>query len=78
MLLSNSTWINEDDPCVVYGMRGVLYANLAVSSEGDDAHNGVEGGLVAEPMFDLVRLLGTLADTQGVKLPGFCECPWKM
>lgn len=54
-------------------MRGVVYANLSVSSEGDDAHNGVEGGAVAEPMFDLVRVLGSLADAQGVKLPGFCE-----
>jgi len=73
VLLANSTWINETDPCVVYGMRGVVYANLSVSSEGDDAHNGVEGGLVAEPMFDLVRLLGSLADPAGVKLPGFCK-----
>lgn len=73
VLLSNSTWIGEDDPCVVYGMRGVVYANVAVSSEGDDAHNGVEGGAVAEPMFDLVRLLGSLADASGVKLPKFCE-----
>jgi di- and tripeptidase len=73
VLLANSTWINEQDPCVVYGMRGVVYANLAVSSKGDDAHNGVEGGLVAEPMFDLVRVLGSLADSAGVKLPGFYD-----
>lgn len=73
VLLSNSTWIGEDDPCVVYGMRGVVYANVAVCSEGDDAHNGVEGGSVAEPMFDLVRLLSSLADAEGVKLPGFYD-----
>ncbi|KAL7423602.1 hypothetical protein Q5752_001183 [Cryptotrichosporon argae] len=73
VLLSNSTWIDEDDPCVVYGMRGVVYANLTVSSEGDDAHNGVEGGAVAEPMFDMVRVLSGMADAKGVKIPGFYD-----
>ncbi|WOO82458.1 putative di- and tripeptidase DUG2 [Vanrija pseudolonga] len=73
VLLSNSTWINEEDPCVVYGMRGVVYTNISVSSAGDDAHNGVEGGAVAEPMFDLVRVLGSIADAEGIKLPKFYD-----
>jgi di- and tripeptidase len=73
VLLSNSTWIDEEDPCVVFGMRGVLYANLTVSSKGDNAHSGVDGGAVEEPMFDMVRVLGAIADRQSVKLPGFCE-----
>jgi di- and tripeptidase len=73
VLLSNSTWIDEGDPCVVFGMRGVVYANLAVSTARDDAHSGVDGGIVAEPMFDMVRVLGAIADSNGVKLPGFCE-----
>lgn len=73
VFLANSTWIDEEDPCVVYGMRGVVYAQLMVQSGGEDAHNGVEGGLVKEPMFDLVQLLSSLADTNGVNVPGFCE-----
>ena len=73
ILLSNSTWIGENDPCVVFGMRGVVYANLVISSEGDDAHSGVDGGAVAEPMFDMVRLLGSLSGADGVHVPGFCE-----
>ncbi len=73
MLLSNSTWIAEDDPCVVFGMRGVVYANLSVSSSSEDAHSGVDGGSVAEPMIDMVRVLGEIIDAGGVKLPGFCE-----
>ncbi|RSH81360.1 hypothetical protein EHS25_006891 [Saitozyma podzolica] len=73
VLLSNSTWIDEGDPCVVFGMRGVVYANLAVSTARDDAHSGVDGGIVAEPMFDMVRVLGAIADSNGVKLPGFYD-----
>lgn len=75
VLLSNSTWIGESDPCVVFGMRGVVYAKLSVSSQSDDAHSGVDGGAVAEPMFDIIRVLGAISDINGVKLPGFCESP---
>lgn len=72
VLLSNSTWIDEDDPCVVFGMRGVLHATLEVSSGISDAHSGVDGGIVAEPMFDMVRLLAAINGRDGVCLPGFC------
>lgn len=54
-------------------MRGVVYANLSISSRGDDAHSGVDGGAVEEPMFDMVKVLDAIADRQRVKLPGFCE-----
>ncbi|WVW85829.1 hypothetical protein I302_107867 [Kwoniella bestiolae CBS 10118] len=73
VLLSNSTWIDEADPCVVFGMRGVVYANLSVSSKTEDLHNGVDGGATTEPMFDMVKVLGALSDKDGVKVPGFYE-----
>lgn len=63
---------------MVYGMRGVVYANLSISSKSIDAHSGVDGGMVAEPMSDMVRLLGSISDGKagGVSLPGFCKlCP---
>ncbi|WWC63076.1 uncharacterized protein I303_105675 [Kwoniella dejecticola CBS 10117] len=73
VLLSNSTWIDEADPCVVFGMRGVVYAKLSVSSKDEDLHNGVDGGATTEPMFDMVRVLGALSDKDGVKVPGFYD-----
>jgi len=53
-------------------MRGVLHATLEVSSGISDAHSGVDGGVVAEPMFDMVRVLGAIGGQDGVKLPRFC------
>lgn len=41
ILLSNSTWLGEEDPCVVFGMRGVIYAGLVVSNDNHDAHRCV-------------------------------------
>ncbi|OCF30670.1 di- and tripeptidase [Kwoniella heveanensis BCC8398] len=73
ILLSNSTWIDEQDPCVVFGMRGVVYAKLIVASKDEDLHNGVDGGATAEPMIDMVKLLGALSDAKGVKVPGFYD-----
>ncbi|ADV22824.1 di- and tripeptidase [Cryptococcus gattii E566] len=73
VLLSNSTWIDEEDPCVVFGMRGVVYANLSVESSEENLHNGVDGGATTEPMFDMIRVLGALSDAKGVKVPGFYD-----
>ncbi|WRT68195.1 uncharacterized protein IL334_005170 [Kwoniella shivajii] len=73
VLLSNSTWIDEADPCVVFGMRGVVYANLSISSKDEDLHNGVDGGATTEPMYDMIRVLGGLSDEEGVKVPGFYD-----
>ncbi|WVR07349.1 hypothetical protein IAU60_004390 [Kwoniella sp. DSM 27419] len=73
ILLSNSTWIDEEDPCVVFGMRGVVYAKLSVASKEEDLHNGVDGGSGTEPMFDLIRVLGALSDGDGVKVPSFYD-----
>ena len=73
--VSNSAWIAEDTPCITYGLRGVVHCKVQISNKGPDLHSGVEGGAVAEPMTDMVRLLGTLVDGQTrVKIPGFCEC----
>lgn len=57
---------------MVFGMRGVLHASLEVSSGIADAHSGVDGGAVAEPMFDMVRVLGAISGRSGVELPNFC------
>lgn len=31
LLVSNSTWIAEDRPCITYGLRGVVHCALEVS-----------------------------------------------
>ncbi|KAH0586115.1 hypothetical protein H2248_007384 [Termitomyces sp. 'cryptogamus'] len=74
ILVSNSTWIGEDKPCITYGLRGVIHCELEISSNHPDLHSGVEGGAVVEPMFDMVRLLASLTDGQRtVQIPGFYD-----
>ncbi|KAG6865510.1 hypothetical protein C0991_001941 [Blastosporella zonata] len=53
ILVSNSTWIGEDKPCITYGLRGVVHCSLEISSQFPDLHSGIEGGAVVEPMLDM-------------------------
>ncbi|KAJ7645615.1 hypothetical protein DFH06DRAFT_1211918 [Mycena polygramma] len=74
ILVSNSTWIAEDTPCITYGLRGVVHCSLEISSNLPDLHSGIEGGAVVEPLLDMVQLLSTLTDAQHqVRIPGFYD-----
>ncbi|KAF5381886.1 hypothetical protein D9757_007553 [Collybiopsis confluens] len=74
ILVSNSTWISEDTPCITYGLRGVVHCSIEICNKLPDLHSGVDGGGVAEPMKDMVSLLSSLMDRQGkVQIPGFYD-----
>lgn len=60
IMLSNSYWMDDEIPCLNYGLRGVINASLSVSSEKPDRHSGVDGGVLSEPTMDIVQLLGKL------------------
>ncbi|CEP64725.1 glutamine amidotransferase subunit DUG2 LALA0_S13e01618g [Lachancea lanzarotensis] len=74
VLFSNSYWIDEKTPCLNYGLRGVINAQLRVWSEEPDRHSGLDGGIHREPTTDLSRLLSKLQDDDGrVLIPGFYD-----
>ncbi|KAJ7202821.1 hypothetical protein GGX14DRAFT_523684 [Mycena pura] len=74
ILVSNSTWIAEDTPCITYGLRGVVHCSIEISNDRPDLHSGIEGGAVVEPLLDMVQLLATLTDGQHqVQIPGFYD-----
>ncbi|KAL6721340.1 hypothetical protein ACLMJK_000443 [Lecanora helva] len=72
--ISDNYWLGTEKPCLAYGLRGCNYYSLSISGPGQDLHSGIFGGAIQEPMTDLVRLLGTLVDTDGnIKIPGINE-----
>lgn len=75
ILLANSYWLNDDFPCLTYGLRGVVHAIVEVQSEHPDLHSGVDGShLIDEPLKNLVTLLATLTDARGrVNIPKFYD-----
>ncbi|KAK9367272.1 hypothetical protein V1509DRAFT_626807 [Lipomyces kononenkoae] len=74
ILLSNSYWLDDEVPCLNYGLRGVIHLTVEVSSDRPDLHSGVDGGIDREPLMDLTKLLAKLTDDSGkVLVPGFYE-----
>ena len=75
ILLANSYWLNDDIPCLTYGLRGVIRATVEVASERPDLHSGVDGSeLISEALKDLITILATLTDSTGkVNIPGFYD-----
>ena len=75
ILLANSYWLNDEIPCLTYGLRGVIRLKVEVSSERPDLHSGVDGSqLISEALKDLVVLLASLTNAKGeVNIRGFYE-----
>lgn len=72
--ISDNYWLGTEKPCLTYGLRGCNYYSVTVSGPGQDLHSGVFGGTAQEPMTDLVRVLGSLVDTDGkIQIPGINE-----
>ena len=73
ILVANSYWLNDDFPCLTYGLRGALHFSIRIESHRDDLHSGVHGSsLVAEPLQDLVTLVASITGSQGrIQVPGF-------
>lgn len=72
ILLANSYWLDDEVPCLTYGLRGVIHATVVVESEKPDLHSGVDGSrLNREPTIDLVNLLARLTGVDGkILIPG--------
>jgi len=73
ILLANSYWLDDDVPCLTYGLRGVVHATIRIESKHPDLHSGVEGShMMDEALKDLVMLLAKLNGLSGqVSIPSF-------
>jgi len=52
-------------PCVTYGVRGVASFELRARGAKRDVHSGNLGGIVPNPLWDLVHLLATMKNESG-------------
>lgn len=75
ILLANSYWIDDEVPCLTYGLRGVLHATVKVDSNHPDVHSGVDGSfMMDEPLFDLTSILAKLKGLHNrIQIPGFYD-----
>jgi len=75
ILLANSYWLDDEVPCLTYGLRGVLHATVCIDSKHPDLHSGVDGSnMLSEPLSDLTLLLSKLKDRKNhVNIPDFYD-----
>eukprot|EP01135_Chromosphaera_perkinsii_P005931 Nk52_evm17s372 gene=Nk52_evmTU17s372 len=73
-VISDNYWLGQDQPCLTYGLRGLVYWYLTIESSTKDLHSGVFGGTVHESMNDLVMLMSKLVDNKGnILIPGIMD-----
>lgn len=75
ILLANSYWLDDEVPCLTYGLRGVLHATITVESNHPDMHSGVDGSyMMDEPLSDLTAILAKLKGHHNwIQIPGFYD-----
>ncbi|KAM7215202.1 hypothetical protein V8F06_009425 [Rhypophila decipiens] len=76
VLLANSYWLDDEIPCLTYGLRGVLHATVCIDSTNPDIHSGVDGSNeIPEPLSELTFLCSSLKDRKKnhINLPGFYD-----
>lgn len=75
ILLANSYWLDDEVPCLTYGLRGVLHATVCVDSPRPDTHSGVDGShMMNEPLSDLTSVLSRLKGKGNrIQIPGFYD-----
>lgn len=75
ILLANSYWLDNEVPCLTYGLRGVLHTTICVDAPRPDIHSGVDGSyMMNEPLSDLTSVLSKLKGPKNrVQIPGFYD-----
>lgn len=74
-VISDSHSLSETQPLIGYGLRGLTYMELTLSTMPKDAHSGTYGGNIPNPAIELANIIAQLKDnkTQKILVDGFYE-----
>jgi len=65
---------DERYPQIAFGVRGLIYIELRATGANRDLHSGHWGGVAPNPIWTLVRALGTMVDPEGrITIDGFSD-----
>ena len=75
VLIADQDMLSPQHPVIMWGLRGIVYAEIEVTSPARDLHSGTFGGSVDNPFNVLTRLLAKLQDgeTRRVLIPNFYD-----
>uniref|UniRef100_A0A7I4YYC2 M20_dimer domain-containing protein n=1 Tax=Haemonchus contortus TaxID=6289 RepID=A0A7I4YYC2_HAECO len=72
--ISDSYWLGTTKPCLTHGLRGICSFNVEVTGIQQDLHSGVFGGVVHEPLTDLIWVMSQLTTVDNrIAIPGIYD-----
>ena len=72
-LICDTGLFDDATPAIVTQLRGMAKADFTIRAADRDLHSGMYGGLAANPIHVLTRILAGLHDQGRVTLPGFYD-----
>lgn len=74
IVISDTAMIEEDQPTICYGLRGLCGIQIDLKGPDSDLHSGLYGGAVQNPIHALVQLLETFHNKDGeITVSGFYD-----
>ncbi|KAL9870721.1 beta-Ala-His dipeptidase isoform 2-T9 [Geothlypis trichas] len=74
IVISDNLWLSNKKPALTYGSRGNACFFVEVECGSKDLHSGTFGGIIHEPLLDLIALLDSLVDSTGhILIPGIYD-----
>lgn len=74
VIISDSAMIAPNTPTITYGLKGLAYVEVEVTTASRDLHSGAYGGAVANPISVLAKMIAQLHDKNGrITVPGFYD-----
>ncbi|XOV92517.1 MAG: dipeptidase [Bacteroidota bacterium] len=74
ILISDTSILDNDNPSITVGLRGLSYVEVEVTGPNRDLHSGTYGGAVANPVTILSKMIASLHDENGkITIPGFYD-----
>lgn len=74
VLISDTDIIDNENPSITVGLRGLSYMEVEVTGPNRDLHSGMYGGAVDNPINVLCKMIASLKDEKGrITIPGFYD-----
>jgi acetylornithine deacetylase/succinyl-diaminopimelate desuccinylase-like protein len=74
VVVSDTSWISQDVPTMIYALRGIAYFEVLVKGPGKDLHSGQYGGKVQNTLNAMARIMASLHDEDGrIAIPGIYD-----
>ncbi len=74
IVISDTSIINNENPSITVGLRGLSYMEVELTGPNRDLHSGTYGGAVNNPINELCKMISSLKSDNGkVLIPGFYD-----